>query len=279
MANRFEVLMYEDSTYSLANGNHERTKPKSVSELNDKELIERQRQRDKYYRNKKNEVQRLIQTNLSRNSFFITLTYKEDRTLEDLNKCIADFKYFITKLNAHFNKENKERIIRYVACWEIKTNDDNTTRHLHFHAFIDIPFKKNVYLSNKVLSSIWGHGFTKINFIDLKNLNSNDVQATSIYTANYISKYINKSRSEVYGRKCLLISRNLIKVKEHKKLIDFHYDNKELKQFLRTNNNFVYTRYHYATENPNSKVIKMYLNDNQYNEFNKLILKDKIDKY
>lgn len=279
MNNRYEVYLYQDSTYSLAEGKHERTDSKPISELTENELIERQRQRDKYYHNKKNEVQRIIQANLSKNSFFITLTYAKNRNLDDLDKCIADFKYFITKLNKHFNKKNNDRIVKYVACWEIKEKEDTTTRHFHFHAFIDIPFNKKVYLSNKVLSNIWGHGFTKINFIDLTGVNSNNVHNTSIYTANYINKYLQKSSNIAFGRKSLLISRNIKKVKEYKKLIDLHYDNKELKDFLHNNNNFTYTRFHYATENPNSKVIKMYLNSNQYEQFNKCIDNDIIDKY
>lgn len=279
MNNRYEIYMYEDSTYSLAEGSHKRGIPKPISELTDSELAERQRLREKYYRNKKNQVQRVIQANLSQNSFFLTLTYLEDRTLDDLDKCIADFKYFITKLNKHFNKKNNERIIKYVACWEVKENEDNTTRHFHFHAFIDIPFSKKVYLSNKQLSKIWSHGFTKINFIDLNNLNDSDLQSTSVYTANYVTKYMFKSRPNTFGRKSLLISRNMKKVYERKQLIDFHYDNIELKEFLKNNNAFTYKRYHYATENPDSKVIKMYLNKQQYSEFLSTIKDDEIKEY
>lgn len=44
MNNRYEVYLYQDSTYSLAEGKHERTDSKPISELTENELIERQRQ-------------------------------------------------------------------------------------------------------------------------------------------------------------------------------------------------------------------------------------------
>lgn len=260
----YEIIMYENATYSLAEGHHERAKSKPIAELSDDELDRRYQQRVKNAMKKKIEVQRLIQANLSKNSFFITLTYKEDKGLEDLDKCFADFKYFITKLNKHFNKIDSKRIVKYIATWEYKTDEKGNSRHLHFHAFIDVPFKKKIYITNKLLSKLWKHGFTNIK--DIHAPYNGEIQ-TPANISRYITKYITKDCMKSNYRKNLLISRNLTKIKEQKYLIDLHSDTKELKELLQQTKVYTYTRYHYATENPNSRVIKLYIDKKTYSKY------------
>jgi len=120
---------------------------------------------------------------------FLTLTYK--------NPCFDDkeakkhFKQFIQRLKYHTKIS-----LRYIAVPEEHNSYSTRPDRLHsyhFHILIfDMP-----YLSAKVYSDIWRHGFIKIN-----RINDNHMRV-----GFYIAKYLTKSRHVPYSRR-FLASRN-----------------------------------------------------------------------
>ena len=182
------VYHYEYSPLYLVSNNlkilssyHERT----PEELQDLQKI--------YIKKSKKTLKELILCNLPNGQAkFLTLTYASPEF--NKKKANNDFKNFIKRL-----KYSTKINLRYIAVSE--EHDSQATKSdrvhsYHFHVLIfDLPF-----LSAKVYSEVWTHGFIKIN----------RVFGDNIRMANYVAKYLSKCPSEKYHKR-YLSSRNLVK--------------------------------------------------------------------
>ena len=128
----------------------------------------------------KKKLRRLINSNVSGNDLFVTLTYKDNMT--DIKQCKLDFKKFIMRWN--YRRRDK---LMYVYVVEFQKRGA-----VHFHCiFFNVGF-----ISNKELSELWGHGFVKVNDID----NFDNVGS---YVVKYMQKDLIDDRlrnSDLYGR-------------------------------------------------------------------------------
>jgi hypothetical protein len=129
-------------------------------------------------------VRRLVNSNIEKNSKFVTLTFEEDiRELKDANYIFKKFKQrleYQLKIN-----------LKYLCVPEFTKKG-----RVHFHViFFNLPFIKNT-----TLGMIWGHGFIKINKID----NCDNV-------GSYVAKYMTKENEKLIEQKSYFTSRNLEK--------------------------------------------------------------------
>jgi len=146
-----------------------------------------------YYKRTKTKLNNLILSNLPYGApKFLTLTYRNAEFNKE--KAQNDFKNFIKRLKYTTNIQ-----IRYIAVPEehnSKSTKSDRVHSYHFHVLIfDLP-----YISAKVYSEVWRHGFIKIN----------SVRGDEMRMASYLSKYLSKTE-HVKGSKRYLASRNLIK--------------------------------------------------------------------
>lgn len=88
---------------------------------------------------------------------------------------------------------SKKQKLKYLAVWEKQKRGA-----IHYHIiFFDMP-----YIKNKQLEEIWGHGFVKINKIDVDSIDNR---------GRYVSKYFSKDIDEKnYKQKSFFKSQNLI---------------------------------------------------------------------
>jgi len=115
------------------------------------------------------ELRRLIRTNFtseSDNQLFLTLTYAEN--MQDHKRLYSDFKDFIKRLRYNYPKHNFE----YISVAEPQARG---AWHMHVMLKTDQPI---LYIDNRELEEIWGHGFT-----DAQKLHSSDVG--TYYTAYF----------------------------------------------------------------------------------------------
>lgn len=138
-----------------------------------------------YYEKKKRHLKRLIDTNIEKNSKFLTLTFAEN--VQDRKFANSEFNKFIKRMKKH--KEN----LKYLAVVEAQKRGS-----LHFHILLfNLP-----YLKVENIRKEWTYGFIKINRI-------NDKMGR---IGQYISKYFVKDAlNENIGekQKRYLTSRNL----------------------------------------------------------------------
>lgn len=132
------------------------------------------------------EVRRLINTNMSSISKFITLTFKEN--VQDIDYANNEFKKFIKRLNRYIGVK-----VSYVAVVEYQKRGA-----IHYHCVMfNVP-----YIANSALKDLWGNGFVRINQItQVDNLGA------------YVSKYMTKDNDDerLVGKKCYFSSRGLAK--------------------------------------------------------------------
>lgn len=135
------------------------------------------------------DVRRLINTNMSDISKFITLTFKEN--VQDIDKANNEFKKFIMRLSYKIGVK-----VSYVAVVEFQKRGA-----IHYHCVMfNVP-----YIANRELQEIWGNGFVRINTItQVDNLGA------------YVSKYMTKDNDDerLVGKKCYMSSRGLKKPME-----------------------------------------------------------------
>ena len=158
-------------------------------------------------------LRQLIRTNFTndtKNQLFITLTYKENMT--DVKKLMTDFDKFYKRLKYKF----KEHKFEYIAVVEPQGRGA-----WHFHIMLKSINQFNLYIDNKILEQIWGHGYT-----DVQRLKSDDVG--SYYVAYFTDliqeddkgnkKRLKGSRLSMYpkGFKFYRTSRGIEKPKEIK---------------------------------------------------------------
>ena len=173
-----------------------------------------------------NSLRQLIRTNFtneSKNQLFITLTYKEN--MQDSKRLMKDFEIFYKRLKRRF----KEHKFEYIAVAEPQGRGA-----WHFHIMLKSLNQYNLYIDNKLLTEIWGNGYT-----DVKRLKSDDVG--SYYVAYFTDlieidnkgdkKRLKGSRLQYYpkGFKFYRTSRGIQKPKK----IDIQYGELEKQGYER----------------------------------------------
>jgi len=115
----------------------------------------------------RNTIRRLVQTNFSKDSKFLTLTFNNQQgfDINDVSITHHYFKLFIRRLVNMYGE------FRYLAVPEFQKRGA-----VHYHMVTDLPFIKS-----DLLAEVWGHGFVKINQIK-----------QSSRVGVYISKYLTK---------------------------------------------------------------------------------------
>ncbi len=129
------------------------------------------KRRQKHYEQMRWDIARIVDCNFDNNTKFITLTFKEN--IEDIEYTNNEFSKFMRRLNYQIYKTKKQQL-KYLAVWEKQKRGA-----IHYHIiFFDLP-----YIKNKDLKEIWGHGFVKINKIDVDSKDNR---------GRYVSKYFSK---------------------------------------------------------------------------------------
>lgn len=186
-------------------------KEKTVSESYD--AIKR---KQKHYEAMRWEIARLIDCNFDDKTKFMTLTFKEN--IEDISYTNKEFNKFIKRLNYYLYKTKKQKL-KYLAVWEKQKRGA-----IHYHIILfDLP-----YIKNKELQEIWGHGFIKINKIDVDSKENR---------GRYVSKYFSKDIDiKEYKQKAFFKSQGLKTPK-----INYYKNTNEI-EVLKYENTVVYTK-------------------------------------
>lgn len=148
------------------------------------------KRKQKHYENMRWTIARIIDCNFDDKTKFITLTFKKN--INDITYTNYEFNKFIKRLNFSLYNSKKQKL-KYLAVWEKQKRGA-----IHYHIiFFDMP-----YIKNKQLEEIWGHGFVKINKIDVDSIDNR---------GRYVSKYFSKDIDEKnYKQKSFFKSQNLI---------------------------------------------------------------------
>ncbi|PAF16988.1 Rep protein [Terribacillus saccharophilus] len=218
-----EIYQYEIPVVTKVNENEtsksnhefltEDIKRKSFEEMSVSEQSESLKRKQKHYESMRWEIARIIDCNFDNRTKFMTLTFKVNE--QDIAVTNLEFNKFIKRLNYTLYKEKKQRL-KYLAVWEKQKRGA-----IHYHViFFNFPFIKI-----KDLQTIWGHGFVKLNKIDVDSQENR---------GRYVSKYFSKD----------------LEVREHKKKAFFKSQNLKtpiVKKFSSTtemdltNKNVIYT--------------------------------------
>lgn len=86
------------------------------------------------------------------NELFITLTYKEN--MSDVKRLYDDFRKFIQRLQYNFSD--------YGGLEYLDVIEPQARGAWHHHVLLKFPEKNSVFIENKRLAEIWGHGFVKV---------------------------------------------------------------------------------------------------------------------
>ncbi|EAW7187113.1 Rep protein [Listeria monocytogenes] len=197
-----EIWIYDEPIFSRAKSDNknittninERQSFDNMSAVNQYDSLKR---KQKHYEEMRWEVARLVDCNFDNMTKFLTLTFKENHT--DIAYTNKEFEKFIKRLNYHLYK-SKKQVIKYLATWEKQKRGA-----IHYHViFFYFP-----YIKNKELERVWGHGFIKINKIDVDSKDNR---------GRYVSKYFSKD----------------LELKEHKKKAFFKSQNLKMPRVRKT---------------------------------------------
>lgn len=177
---------------------------RTYDELSAQEQYDSLKRKQKYYKNMRFEIARLVDMNFDDQTKFLTLTFREN--IQNIAYANNEFKKFIKRLNYELYHTKKANL-KYLATWEKQKRGA-----IHYHIILfDFPF-----LSVDRLTTIWGHGFVKINRIDVDRIENR---------GRYISKYFDKDLDmKEHKKKAFFRSRNLKVPTVTKKLVDQPYD-------------------------------------------------------
>lgn len=208
---------------------------RKFDELTEEEQEESKARKERYYKQKAFDIERLIDCNYNDKSVFLTLTFA--RNLQDLVEANKEFNLFIKRLKYYLKKideaneddetdenteddeadEDKESL-KYISIWERQQRGA-----IHYHVILfNLPF-----IDAKKIEEIWGNGFIRINLIEddkddkkekgkKQSKKKQDKKASGI-VSGYLTKYFIKDIDErVREKKAYFYSRNLEKPKEWK---------------------------------------------------------------
>ncbi|HDV8364273.1 TPA: Rep protein [Bacillus cereus] len=156
------------------------------------------KRKQRHYEQTRWEIARIIDCNFDNNTKFMTLTFKENE--QDISFTNTEFNKFIKRLNYRLYQTKKQQL-QYLAVWEKQKRGA-----IHYHIiFFNFPFIKL-----KELQQVWGHGFVKLNKIDVDSKDNR---------GRYVSKYFSKD----------------LDMKDHKKKAFFKSQNLKTPKVRRTN--------------------------------------------
>jgi len=149
------------------------------------------KRKQKHYEEMRWVIARLVDCNFDDNTKFMTLTFKEN--VQDISYTNYEFVKFIKRLNYHLYHV-KIQCLKYIAIWEKQKRGA-----IHYHIiFFDLPF-----IEKREIQDIWGHGFIKINKIDVDSKDNR---------GRYVSKYFSKNVDDkTHKQKSFFKSQNLKK--------------------------------------------------------------------
>lgn len=147
------------------------------------------KRKQKHYENMRWAIARIIDCNFDDKTKFMTLTFKEN--IDDVAYTNYEFNKFIKRLN-FYQYNSKKQQLKYLAVWEKQKRGA-----IHYHViFFDFP-----YIKHEDLQKVWGHGFIKINKVDVDSKDNR---------GRYVSKYFSKNIDERdYKQKAFFKSQNL----------------------------------------------------------------------
>ncbi|WKY44422.1 Rep protein [Eubacteriaceae bacterium ES2] len=200
---QIEVWDYEKPVFSeYGKRTGRKRKFEEMSTLEKAESIKR---RDKYYRNKKEEIRRIVEMNMDKRSSFLTLTQDEKKSNIKGNIEIGnnEFEKFIKRFKRYLKNNYKINRIKYIATWELTKKG-----MMHYHIVLfSIPFIPVIKIAE-----LWGHGSVDIRKID---------HVPDCEIGIYISKYFAKDlEMKASNKKAYFTSRNLLKADIHKLSLD-----------------------------------------------------------
>lgn len=141
------------------------------------------------------DLRRLIWSNVTKYSKFVTLTYKDAEA--DMQQAQKDWKAFQQRLQREGYKAEYVRVFE----WQEKREAILGEKSLHIHAVLFT----DRYIPADFISKSWKMGFIKINSIkDVKNLGA------------YVCKYLTKDTLAKYGSHSYMCSKGLLRPKERK---------------------------------------------------------------
>ncbi len=154
------------------------------------------KRRQRHYKGVRWEIARLIDCNFDDATKFVTLTFADNET--DVKRCNREFSKFLRRLNRHVYGSDSMQV-RYLAVWERQKRGA-----VHYHAVMfGLP-----YIPHAELRGLWGHGFVKINRVDVDQ---------RMNVGRYISKYFSKDVDEAsYKQKKYFKSQNLNQPEERR---------------------------------------------------------------
>lgn len=158
--------------------------------------------RRNYYKNKREEVRRIVDLNFDGQTSFLTLTQDpKEPSCRDVKLSNHNFDKFVRRLKYYLKKSHPEKPLKYLATWE-RTKAGVVHYHVILFSFPFVPAKK--------LEEIWGHGFVKVN-----KIRGIDAKKRGAYVSKYFTKDIDlrERKSKAYFK-----SRNL-KVPEARKFL------------------------------------------------------------
>lgn len=147
------------------------------------------KRKQRHYEQMRWEIARIVDCNFDNSTKFMTLTFKANE--QDITFTNSELHKFIKRLNYHFYKLKKQ-YLKYLAVWEKQKRGA-----IHYHIiFFNFPFIKI-----KDLQTIWGHGFVKLNIIDVDSQENR---------GRYVSKYFSKDLEfKEHKKKTFFKSQNL----------------------------------------------------------------------
>lgn len=131
-----------------------------------------------------NRLRQLIRANFTsgaKNQLFITLTYAEN--MQDVEKLARDFDNFMKRLK----RKMKGHKLDYIAVIEPQ---DRGSWHVHLLLKTD---RKVLYIDNRDMAEVWGHGYT-----DTQRLKSDDVGS---YYVAYFTDILDKDNENSNSKK------------------------------------------------------------------------------
>jgi len=136
----------------------------------------------------RNKIRRLVQTNFTKKAKFITLTFKNNESLNinSPEETYLVLRSFLAKLKRVFGN------FKFLYVLEFQKRGA-----VHYHMICDIP-----YVENSDLAELWGYGFVRINQIDRSD-------RVGIYISKYLTKDLYLDQNVKYKK--FGYSRNLTK--------------------------------------------------------------------
>lgn len=215
-----------------------------------KESKEEHERHEQSIRRTRRNIQGILEANLDKNSWFLTLTFKEE--INDYQKANQMFNYWV-------RMKNKD--IKYLVVKELQTKNRNNVIHYHMIVF-DCEVKKFMKLATS-----WDYGFFYMKRIENRY---------SYSIANYFTKYFSKDKNQLVHneKKIFSKSRNLKK--------PLYISNNALNQIYKLAGididlmTFDFSQYDYITKEDANKVVALEIKqeNKQYKALRKMFGED-----